>query len=48
VAPTVGLPDEGEDGWQDPAFLDSLRSIASTVTLSGNATRTIAPKLSAK
>ena len=48
VAVTVGLPDDGEDGWQDPAFLDSLRSIASTVTLSGNATRTITPRLSAK
>jgi hypothetical protein len=48
VAATVDLPDDGEDGWQDPAFLDSLQSIASTVTLSGNATRTISPKLSAK
>jgi hypothetical protein len=48
VAATVRLPDDGEDGWQDPAFLDSLRSIASTVTLSGSATRTITLRVSAK
>jgi hypothetical protein len=48
VAVTARLPADGEDGWQDPAFLDSLRSIASTVTLSGNATRTITSILPAK
>ena len=48
VAAPAGLPADGDEGWQDPAFLDSLRSIASTVTLSGSATRAITLRLSAK
>lgn len=48
VAASIGLPSGGDDAWQDPTFLESLRSIASTVILSGNATVTITAKLSLK
>ena len=34
AAAAARLPAEGEDAWQDPAFLESLVSRASTVTLS--------------
>jgi len=33
AAAVARLPAEGEDAWRDPAFLESLRSRASTVTL---------------
>jgi hypothetical protein len=33
VAAIARVPDDDTDGWQDPAFLDSLGGAASTVTL---------------
>jgi len=33
VAALAGLPDEGEDGWQDPGFLENLSRSAQTVTI---------------
>jgi hypothetical protein len=40
AAAIAGLPGEGADAWQDPAFLDSLIARASTVTL-GEGQKTI-------
>jgi hypothetical protein len=48
VAPMRRLPADGEDGWQDPAFLETLRHSAETVSVAGGVVRTLTSKLSAQ
>ena len=42
------IPVEGEDAWQEAAFLDSLARRASTVTLGGGQKASLALRLSAR
>ena len=48
VASATRLPADGDDGWQDPAFLETLMRNADTVTIAGGATRTLSTPLRAQ
>jgi len=48
VAGVMRLPADGPDGWQDPAFLETLIRTADTVSVAGGTTRALTAKLSAQ
>ena len=45
AAAVAALPDDGEDAWQDPAFLDSLMPSASTVLIGEGQRVSVNPRL---
>jgi hypothetical protein len=45
VTPIAQAPATGEDGWEDPDFLESLVPRASTVALNDGQTSSVSPQL---
>ena len=41
VATVVSIPIDGPDAWQDPAFLESLAPVATTVTIGDGQRQTV-------